>query len=77
MRVDTVLGTLVGGLLILGVTALAVIAYQRSLDKPGGREGLGTMPSVLRLREGDAVSVRDPQQPCGVRRLECVFAGAR
>jgi hypothetical protein len=41
--VYAVLVTVVGGLLILGVTALAVIAYQRSLDRPGGREGLGTM----------------------------------
>jgi hypothetical protein len=47
VRVDTVLGTLVGGLLILGVTALAVIAYQRSLDRPGGREGLGTMSDAF------------------------------
>jgi hypothetical protein len=41
--VDTALGTLVGAILILGVTAALVIAYQRSLDRPGGREGLDTM----------------------------------
>jgi hypothetical protein len=43
VRVDTVLATVVGGALILGLTALAVIVHQRSLDKPGGRAGLGTM----------------------------------
>jgi hypothetical protein len=31
--VDTVLGTLVGAIVVLGVTAVAVIAYQRGLDK--------------------------------------------
>ena len=43
MRVETVLVTVLAGLLILGLTAVAVIVYQRSLDRPGGREGLGTM----------------------------------
>jgi hypothetical protein len=45
--VDTVLGTVVGGMLILALTAIAVIAYQRSLDKPGGRDGLGTMSDAF------------------------------
>jgi hypothetical protein len=45
--VDTVLGTLVGAILILGVTAVAVIAYQRGLEKPGGREGFGTMSDAF------------------------------
>ena len=33
MPVDTVLGTLVGAIVVLGVTAVAVIAYQRGPDK--------------------------------------------
>jgi hypothetical protein len=36
-----VLTTVVGGIVILGLTAVAVWLYQRSLTKPGGREGLG------------------------------------
>jgi hypothetical protein len=41
--VDTVLGTLVEAVLILGATTVAVIAYQRGLEKPGARAGLGSM----------------------------------
>lgn len=33
--------TLVGGAVILIGTGAAIYFYQRSLDKPGGREGLG------------------------------------
>lgn len=47
MRVDTVLGTVVGATLILALTAVAVIAYQRSLEKPEGRAGLGTMSDAF------------------------------
>jgi hypothetical protein len=45
--VETVLGTLVGAIVILGLTAVAVIAYQRGLEKPGGREGFGTMSDAF------------------------------
>jgi hypothetical protein len=45
--VDTVLGTPVGAILILGMTAALVIVYQRSLDRPGGREGLGTLSGAF------------------------------
>jgi hypothetical protein len=41
--VETVLGTLVGAILILGMTALAVVAYRRGLEKAGGRKGIGSM----------------------------------
>ena len=33
--------TVVGAVVILGLTAAAVWLYQRSLAKPGGRDGLG------------------------------------
>jgi hypothetical protein len=33
--------TVVGAVVILGLTALAIWVYQRSLDKPGGRAGVG------------------------------------
>jgi hypothetical protein len=45
--VDSVLGTLVGAIAILGLTAVAVVAYQRALGKRGGREGFGTMSDAF------------------------------
>ena len=38
---EALLTTVVGGIVILGGTGVLVYLYQRSLDKPGGREGLG------------------------------------
>jgi hypothetical protein len=48
--------TLVGGLGILMVTGLAIYLYQRSLDQPGGREGLGQMGDVF----GGLIDVLEP-----------------
>ena len=33
--------TIVAGVVILAVTGVVIFFYQRSLDRPGGREGLG------------------------------------
>ena len=66
---DTALDTVLGALLILGLTALAVVAHQRSLDRPGGREGLGTMSDAF----GSLVDVFHPAQAEAreeLRRLE-------
>jgi hypothetical protein len=48
--------TLVGGVVILVVTGVAIYFYQRSLDKPGGREGLGQMGDVF----GGLIDVLEP-----------------
>src|SRR4051794_31942263 len=67
--VDTALGALIGAILILGVTAVALIAYQRGLDKPGGRQGLGTMSDAF----GAVVDVFHPahaEARAELRRLE-------
>jgi hypothetical protein len=54
--VTTLLTTLVGGIVILGITVVAVIAYQRSLGKPGGREGLGQVGDMF----GGVIDVFNP-----------------
>jgi hypothetical protein len=48
--------TLVGGLTIFAVTGVAIYLYQRSLDKPGGREGLGSMGDIF----GGLIDVLEP-----------------
>jgi len=44
------------GLAMVLLTALAVIRMQRSLDKPGGRDGLGAIGDAL----GNLIDVFDP-----------------
>jgi hypothetical protein len=51
-----VAATLVGGLLILGGTGLLIYLYQRSLDKPGGRDGLGATGDMF----GNLIEVFNP-----------------
>jgi hypothetical protein len=48
--------TLVVGVVILVVTGVAIYYYQRSLDQPGGREGLGQMGDVF----GGLIDVLEP-----------------
>src|SRR3954447_5439455 len=48
--------TLVGGVAVLVLTGLAIYSYQRSLDKPGGREGLGQVGDVF----GGLIDVLEP-----------------
>jgi hypothetical protein len=48
--------TLVGGVVILVVTGIAIYLYQRSLDRPGGREGLGQAGDVF----GGLIDVLEP-----------------
>jgi len=50
------LTTLVGGGVVLVVTGLAIYVYQRSLDQPGGREGLGQVGDVF----GGLIDVLEP-----------------
>ena len=50
--------TVVGGIVILGLTAVAVWLYQRSLARPGGREGLGGAADML----GNFIDVFHPEQ---------------
>jgi hypothetical protein len=54
--VDSLLGTVVGGVVILPVTAVAIVRYQRSLDRPGGREGLGQVGDMF----GGVIDVFNP-----------------
>jgi len=53
---ETLVTTLVGGLAILGVTGILVYFYQRSLDKPGGRDGLGAAGDMF----GGLIEVFNP-----------------
>ena len=39
--------TVIGGVVILAVTGVVIYLYQRSLDKPGGREGLGQVGDMF------------------------------
>src|SRR5689334_15775386 len=48
--------TLVGGVVILVVTGVAIYFYQRSLDKPGGRDGLGATGDMF----GNLIDVFNP-----------------
>ena len=51
-----VVATLLGGLVILGGTGLVTYLYQRSLDKPGGRDGLGATGDMF----GNLIEVFNP-----------------
>jgi hypothetical protein len=53
---ETLVTTVVGGLAILGVTGVLVYFYQRSLDKPGGRDGLGAAGDMF----GGLIDVFNP-----------------
>jgi len=48
--------TLIGGVVILVVTGVAIYFYQRGLDQPGGREGLGQTGDVF----GGLIDVLEP-----------------
>src|SRR5690349_5002665 len=48
--------TLVGGVVVLVATGVLIYFYQRGLDKPGGREGLGQAGDVL----GGLIDVLEP-----------------
>jgi len=47
---------IVGGVVILVVTGVVIYLYQRSLDKPGGREGLGQVGDMF----GGVIEVFNP-----------------
>jgi hypothetical protein len=48
--------TVVGGVAIVVLTGILIYFYQRGLDKPGGREGLGQMGNVF----GGLIDVLEP-----------------
>ena len=48
--------TVIGGVVILAVTGVVIYLYQRSLDKPGGREGLGQVGDMF----GGLIEVFNP-----------------
>ena len=48
--------TLVGGVVILVLTGVGIYLYQRSLDKPGGRDGLGASGDMF----GTLIDVFNP-----------------
>ncbi len=48
--------TLVGGVVILLLTGVGIYLYQRSLGKPGGREGLGATGDMF----GGLIDVFNP-----------------
>jgi hypothetical protein len=43
---------MVGGIVLLAGTGVAIYCYQRSLDKPGGREGLGHVGDMFGADRG-------------------------
>lgn len=53
---ETLVTTLVGGVVILSLTAVLIYLYQRSLDKPGGRDGLGATGDMF----GNLIEVFNP-----------------
>lgn len=54
--VEELLVTAIGGSTVLAVTGVVIYLYQRSLDKPGGREGLGQVGDVF----GGLIDVLEP-----------------
>jgi hypothetical protein len=50
--------TVVGGVAIVVLTGILIYFYQRGLDKPGRREGLGPMGDVF----GGLIDVLEPGQ---------------
>jgi hypothetical protein len=57
------MGGVAVGMLLL--TALAIIRLQRSLDRPGGRDGMGSIGDAL----GNLIDVFDPGQSRAQRDL--------
>jgi hypothetical protein len=53
---ETLLTPVVGGVVILGVTGVLVYVYQRGLEKPGGRDGLGATGDMF----GNLIEVFNP-----------------
>jgi hypothetical protein len=53
-------------LLMVLLTAVAIIRMQRSFDQPGGREGLGSVSDAL----GNLIDVFDPGQARAQRDLK-------
>ena len=53
---ETLVTTLVGGVVILGGTGVLIYCYQRGLAKPGGREGLGAAGDMF----GGLIEVFNP-----------------
>ena len=51
-----VASTVVGGAVILVLTGVVIYLYQRSLDKPGGRDGLGATGDMF----GNLIEVFNP-----------------
>jgi hypothetical protein len=54
--VEELLVTVIGGSAVLVVTGVVIYLYQRSLEKPGGREGLGQVGDML----GGMIDVLEP-----------------
>lgn len=52
------LGDVVAALVVGAVTTFAIVRYQRSLERPGGRDGLGGIADGL----GAMINVFDPGQ---------------
>ncbi len=55
-RMGEVATTIVAGVVILVVTGVAIYFYQRSLDRPGGRDGLGQVGDMF----GGLIEVFNP-----------------
>ena len=55
-RMGEIATTLVAGVVILVVTGAAIYFYQRSLDRPGGRDGLGQVGDMF----GGLIEVFNP-----------------
>jgi hypothetical protein len=55
-RVGEAAGTVVCGVVILVLTGVLIYLHQRSLDKPGGREGLGATGDMF----GNLIEVFNP-----------------
>jgi hypothetical protein len=52
--------------LILAVTTIALLVFQRGLEKPGGRDGLGSIGDAF----GNMIEILDPGQDRGARNLK-------
>ncbi len=52
--------------MIFAITTVAIIRFQRSLDKPGGRDGLGSIGDAF----GNLIDVFEPAQARAARDLK-------
>jgi hypothetical protein len=65
VRVEVAITVVVGTLMVLA-TIVGLVRFQRSLDRPGGRDGMGGIADAF----GNLIDVYDPAQARAAREIK-------